>query len=175
MGIFNILLHNSGQKARTLAPTQQQTPQGYRGVLEHDTSLCTGCGTCAYVCSPGAIHLERQQNGVLWEYLGVQCSFCARCVQFCPTGALQMVEQSPGALRAIPEDPARPLNTQHMVDYQPCERCGQPFVPMPAHVLARLSGREIETGMASLLRLCEKCRSRVASERIRNGLGGGAK
>lgn len=59
-----------------------------------------------------------------------------------------------------------------MIDYQPCERCGQPFVPLPAPVLARLSGGAVDPGMSSMMRLCEKCRSRVTSQRLKESFVG---
>jgi len=177
MRIFQILLRNTGQKARTLAPGTLAAPAGYRGTLQHDTSLCTGCGTCAYVCSPGAIRLEKQPAGVLWQYQAVQCTFCARCAEYCPTKAIQL-EDAPHqtALAAVPESAplasSGPLETRHMIDYQPCERCGQPFVPLPAPVLARLSGGAVDPGMSSMMRLCEKCRSRVTSQRLKESFVG---
>lgn len=166
MRIFQILLRNTGQKGRTLAPGTLPAPAGYRGALLHDTSLCTGCGTCAYVCSPGAIRLEEQAAGVLWQYQVGRCTFCARCAEFCPTKAIRM-EDEPSQTAVDAENGT--LVTRHMIDFQPCERCGRPFVPLPAQVLARMAGGTLDSGR---MRLCEKCRARVNSQRLKESLTG---
>lgn len=168
MGIFNILFRNSGQKTRTLGPADQTRPEGYRGTLEHDTSLCIGCGTCAYVCSPGAIRLEPRSGGMLWQYQAERCTYCARCAEYCPTQAIRLETAVPLTTVSI----GAATVTHHMVDFQPCERCGQPFIPMPAPILARLLGREVEPDLAGLMRLCEKCRARVTSQRLKDSLTG---
>src|SRR5512146_2381524 len=97
MGIFNILFRNTGQKARTLLPSEQSIPAGFRGVLEHDTRLCIGCKTCAYVCSPGAITLENRPVDIVWQYQVARCTFCSRCAEYCPTKAIRLVDSAPAA------------------------------------------------------------------------------
>lgn len=165
MGIFDILFRNTGHGARTLAPANQSLPAGYRGAVTHDLAACTGCGTCAYACSPRAIRLEQIPGGVAWEYQVAQCTFCGRCEAYCPTGAIRLDSSAPA-----PQD--HPQIVHHVVAYHPCERCGQPFIPLPAPVLARRMGREMEGEVAGLLRLCEKCRARVTSQRFKDSLTG---
>jgi len=46
------------------------------------------------------------------------------------------------------------------VYYQPCTRCGRPIIPIPVPVLALLYGSRLPEEIATLNRLCEKCRSR---------------
>lgn len=174
MGIFQILFHNSGQKIRTLTPADQTTPEGYRGALVHDVSLCTGCGTCAYVCSPGAIHVDKNEGEAVWRYEAVACTFCARCAEYCPTQAITLTRLAPKT--AVGERES--LLTRHVVEKKPCERCGQPFIPLPVPVLARLTGHqpgaEIEAAddLPRLYRMCEKCRARVTSQRFKESLTG---
>src|SRR5512133_2512043 len=127
MGIFNILFRNTGQKARTLGPDDQSIPSGFRGILEQDPGLCIGCKTCAYVCSPGAIWLENQPEGIAWQYQAERCTFCSRCAEYCPTGAIQLAAAPHTGLLAEPGA----LTTRHMVEYQRCPRCGQPFMALP--------------------------------------------
>lgn len=166
MRIFEILLRNTGQKARTLAPGTLPAPAGYRGTLQHETNLCTGCGTCAYVCSPGAIQLDQRAEGVLWQYQAVQCTFCSRCAEFCPTKAIRLEDAPHHTVLAAPE------TTYHMIGYQPCERCGRPFVPLPVPVLERMSRGAVETSSGSLWRMCEKCRSRVFGQKLKESFTG---
>ena len=172
MGIFDILFRNTGQKARTLRPENQSVPAGFRGALEHETSLCIGCRTCAYVCSPGAITLETQPDGIAWQYLAARCTFCSRCAEYCPTGAIRL---EPAPLAGLVTEPDM---AQHLVAYQHCERCDRPFVALPVPVLEQLMRREV-TGAANdsynidrLMRLCEKCRSRVTSQQLKDSLIG---
>ncbi len=180
MSILDILFRNSGQKSRTLRPADQSTPLGYRGALEHNVDRCTGCGTCAYVCSPGAIRVEKRADGVLWHYQAVRCTFCARCAEFCPTKAIRLTDQanpptiaeSTTSAAAVTVGALDPLVTEHRIDFRPCERCGQPFVPLPAPVLAQMTGREVDDGLAGLMRLCEKCRARVFSQRLKDSFAG---
>jgi ferredoxin len=174
MGIFDILFRNTGQKARTLRPDEQSLPEGFRGKLDHTTDICIGCKTCAYVCSPGAIRLAEEPEGIVWQYQAERCTFCGRCAEYCPTGAINLDRSIPQAPRGIRStQPAR-----HLVEYQRCARCGQPYLALPAPILAKLTGQNIEPGanegfdLDSLARLCEKCRSRVTSQRIKDSLAG---
>lgn len=171
MGILDILIHNTRRKNRTLKPVEQSLPEGYRGALSHDADLCTGCHTCASVCSPGAIRVEAEECGILWRYQATRCSFCARCAQYCPTGAIQLGVTAPAvALRA-----QETLLTEHRIAYEPCARCGKPIVPLPAQVLERLVGPETAASAADaygFAHLCEKCRSRVTVQRFKDGLTG---
>lgn len=176
MGILNILFHNSERKARTLRPADQTTPEGYRGALAHDASACTGCGTCAYVCSPGAIQVEKQPGGVLWQYRAIACTFCARCAQYCPTQAITLARLAPKT--AIGERES--LITRHFIAQSRCERCGQPFIPLPVPVLSRMlphgpsAPAETPGDLLAMYRLCEKCRARATSERLKDSLTGAA-
>jgi hydrogenase-4 component H len=179
MGIFNVLFRNTGQKARTLRSDKPPVPvpAGFRGRLEHDQYICIGCKTCAYVCSPGAIRLELQPEGISWQYQAGRCTYCARCAEYCPTGAISLAETVPQ--RAMAERGA-PV-TSHLVEYQRCSRCGQPYLALPGPILAKLTGHDIEPGinegfdLASLATLCEKCRARVTSQRIKDSLTGRSK
>lgn len=173
MGILQLLFQNSREKARTLKPEQQSAAAGYRGVLAHELPRCTGCGTCAYVCSPGAIHLETQPDGIRWNYSAGACTFCARCAEYCPTQAISLTG-------ALPQASAMPAEINHLVAYQPCRRCGQPMVPLPAHALASLSrkeegqpaGPDDSGNLEETLGYCEKCRSRVTVQRWKDSLTG---
>src|SRR5512133_248926 len=172
MGIFDILFRNTGQKARTLRPDDVSIPEGYRGILEHNLSLCIGCKTCAYVCSPGAIRLDAQPGGVAWQYQAARCTYCSRCAEYCPTGAIRLEAEAHQSALAETGSPVM----DHLVEVKHCARCGQPFNPLPVPILERLIGHEIravENGafdMVSLMRLCEKCRSRVTSQRFKDSL-----
>ena len=90
MGILGIVWRNFGRSARTRRPDDMPaTPAPFRGLIEQDASLCTGCRACATVCSPKAISFDDEQpTGITWKFFAGQCSFCGLCVQFCPTHAI---------------------------------------------------------------------------------------
>ncbi|MDI7247542.1 MAG: Coenzyme F420 hydrogenase/dehydrogenase, beta subunit C-terminal domain [Bacillota bacterium] len=48
-----------------------------------ETGLCTGCGTCAGVCAPGAIRMA-YVNGDPEPELSGKCSSCGACYDVCP-------------------------------------------------------------------------------------------
>ncbi len=169
MSILKIITRNIRQRSRTRRPDDRVPhPAGFRGMLRHDPSLCTACKTCAYVCSPGAMAFDRYaEASVTWRYFAEQCTFCGQCVAFCPTQALGFEAGTP----VVTGDRAQHL-LAHQVFYRPCSRCGQPVVPLPEPILVRLYGSPLPPEAAALHTLCERCRSRVAGERIKAGLRG---
>ncbi len=172
MSIFKIIARNVRQGSRTRRPDDKVPhPDGFRGMLRHDPSLCTACRTCAYVCSPAAIAFDQDAEtsitSITWRYFAEQCTFCGQCVAFCPTQALGFEAGAP----AVTGDRAQHL-LAHQVAYRPCSRCGQPVVPLPEPTLVSLYGSPLPPEVAALRNLCERCRSRVTGERIKAGLRG---
>jgi hydrogenase-4 component H len=169
MGIFSALLHNLSRGARTRRPADVvPSPAGFRGLLQHDLALCTGCQTCAYVCSPAAITFTEESGcAITWRYFAEQCTFCGRCVTYCPTHALQFTETSP----VVTQDREQ-HRIAHTVAYQPCERCGRPVIPLPEFYLRQQYGDPLPPEVLALRGLCESCRRRLASERLRRSFQG---
>ena len=169
MGILNIIPRNFGRKSRTRLPADAVPfPDGYRGTLQHDDSLCTGCQTCGYVCSPSAITFDTSDPAsIVWLYFAEQCSFCGRCATFCPTDAISFLADSP----IITGDRSM-HRLADRIYYQPCAHCGRPIIPIPVPVLALLYGNRLPEEIATLNKLCEKCRSRKASEHIKDAQTG---
>jgi hydrogenase-4 component H len=133
-------------------------------MIEHDTPLCTGCGTCAYVCAPRAITLEPKGDAaVTWKFSASQCSFCGLCVQYCPTQAIT----NPGKLPPVTGDQFQ-LRVAHEVTYHSCAQCGRPTIPLSTAVLQQLyAGKMTETAVAGQA-LCEACRRKSASRHLRD-------
>jgi hydrogenase-4 component H len=169
MGILNLIFRNGGRKPRTrLWAEVVPCPDGYRGTLQHAGCLCTGCQTCAYVCSPSAIRFDTSDPAfIIWRYSAEHCSYCGRCVEYCPTKAISFTPEPP----AVSAD----RTLRHLADkirYQPCARCGQPLIPLPNPVLTRLYQDCLPDKIERLNQLCEKCRSRTAGEQIKEALTG---
>jgi ferredoxin len=143
-------------------------PAGFRGLIEHDASLCTGCTACAFVCAPKAITLEKTDGAaVTWKFSAVQCSFCGLCVQYCPTHAIT----NRGKLPPVGGDLSL-YQVAHEVEYQPCSQCSRPIVPLAQPVLETLYGGDVTRAVLEQQTLCEACRRRHTSKRIRNAFLG---
>jgi len=169
MRILAILSRNSVRGSRTRSPEDRVPyPAGFRGTLAHDPARCTGCRTCAYVCSPGAITFgEADPRCIEWAYFAGQCTFCGRCVEYCPTQAICLKGESP----VVTGDQSR-HRLVHQVFYKPCARCGQLILPVPEPVLARLYNEQLSAEMVTHHGLCEKCRRKLASQRLKDAAMG---
>ena len=75
---------------RMQEPVQVQLPENYRGVLEVDIGLCTGCLLCARACPIDAIDVKVEKN----KETGVReitkfdidiglCMYCGLCTEAC--------------------------------------------------------------------------------------------
>jgi hydrogenase-4 component H len=168
MGIWNILSRNAVQGSRTRRPSDDVPfPEGFRGTLRHILEQCSGCGVCAYVCSPTAVSLVASGPGsTVWTYFAGKCTFCGRCVEYCPTEALDLDRSAP----PITGDPSR-HRVAHVVVFPPCQRCGRPVLPMPATLLVRLYGEPVPEAIQAGRRLCERCRGRASAETMKAQIG----
>ena len=165
MGILAMVWQNVRHAARTRRPQDMPSrPDGFRGIIQHDAPLCTGCGTCAYVCAPRAITLDMKgEAAVTWKFSAGQCSFCGLCVQYCPTHAIT----NPGGLPSVTGDQSQ-LRVAHEVTYQSCAECGRPTMPLPAAALRQTyTGGMTDTAVAGPA-LCEACRRKAASRHLRD-------
>jgi hydrogenase-4 component H len=161
MTMLKTVLGNFMRPARTRKPDDMPSvPPAFRGIIEHDAARCTGCGTCAYVCSPKAITLEeRGETAVAWRFFAGQCSFCGLCAAYCPTQAIATVSRVPG----VAGNPAD-HRWESLMPLEPCPRCGTPHIPLPEATLAEIP--------LSDKKLCAECRRQAASRRIRDAFLG---
>lgn len=166
MGMLNTLLRNLIKPVRTRPPAgMPATPPRYRGALTHDASLCTACGTCAYVCAPKAISFEvHADQSVSWKFYIGQCSFCGLCEQNCPTAAIGNSAQLPGTTLNTRSNGLRLESRIHRVA---CTRCGKPHLPLPAALQARLLAGKLSGAAEAEQAYCPDCRGHASSERLR--------
>jgi NADH-quinone oxidoreductase subunit I/NAD(P)H-quinone oxidoreductase subunit I len=81
---------------RTPLPVRDMLPPRYRGLLEVDAAVCTGCQACERACPIGciAITLEKdaanpkQRVVTQFDIDEAKCMFCGLCVEPCPTGSI---------------------------------------------------------------------------------------
>jgi ferredoxin len=163
MNIFNLLSQNFARKSRTRQPSDAVPyPKDFRGKLQHDTELCTACGTCVYVCSPGAISITGQDESIAdWDYTEDRCTFCGFCVQYCPTKALTFDFVSPSPITERVQH-----YTFHQIEQQPCRSCGKPAHAIPMGKLEEMYGKPLPEEIVETVGLCEHCRQELTSKRF---------
>ncbi len=75
-------------------PVQETLPEGYRGILEVDVRLCTGCLLCEKTCPIDCITIDVQKNAAGGRELATfdidiaRCMYCGLCSEACGTGAI---------------------------------------------------------------------------------------
>lgn len=94
---------------RTPLPVRDMLPPRYRGFLEVDAAICTGCQACERACPINciAITLEKDPSNpkqrlvTQFDIDEAKCMFCGLCVEPCPTGAIQHTREFEGSQRHI--------------------------------------------------------------------------
>jgi formate hydrogenlyase subunit 6/NADH:ubiquinone oxidoreductase subunit I len=94
---------------RTPRPVREMLPPRYRGFLEVDASICTGCQACERACPIGCIQITlekdaanpKQRMVTQFDIDEAKCMYCGLCVEQCPTGSLQHTREFEGAMRSI--------------------------------------------------------------------------
>ena len=83
---------------------QDTLPLRYRGILDVDLDICTGCLACERACPIDCITIEIQSNKPSKERVFTRfdididkCMFCGLCVEPCPTGAIRHSQEFEGA------------------------------------------------------------------------------
>lgn len=165
MGILSLVWQNFRHRTRTLHPSDMPAaPAPFRGLIEQDVSLCTGCKACATVCAPRAISFdEANADGLIWNFSAGRCSFCGLCVKYCPTQAIS----NNGKLPPVTGEKAR-LTVAHEIRYEPCTGCGRLIIPIPEPALRRIYGTALTETEARQRTLCQECKQKSASRHIRD-------
>lgn len=94
---------------RTELPVRDQLPPRYRGFLEVDTSICTGCQACERNCPIGCIQITldkdptnpKQRMVSQFDIDEAKCMFCGLCVEPCPTGSIQHSREFEGSQASV--------------------------------------------------------------------------
>jgi hydrogenase-4 component H/formate hydrogenlyase subunit 6 len=96
MSIFTMLWQNLWSGSRTLRfPARPKVSQRYRGLVQFDPELCTGCAICKFRCTSRAITYQAGKGEFTWGYDPGQCTFCGRCVEGCKANALSQEPDCP--------------------------------------------------------------------------------
>ncbi|MGA3131446.1 MAG: 4Fe-4S dicluster domain-containing protein [Terracidiphilus sp.] len=90
MNILTMLWKNLRRGYQTLLfPARPNVTARFRGLVEFDPVLCTGCGICKMRCTSRAIDIKPGKGEFTWSYNPGQCTFCGRCVEGCIEHALK--------------------------------------------------------------------------------------
>lgn len=96
MSILTMLWKNLWGGTRTLRfPLRPKVTQRYRGLVQFNPELCTGCAICKFRCTSRAITYQAGKGEFTWSYDPGQCTFCGRCVEGCKANALSQESACP--------------------------------------------------------------------------------
>jgi formate hydrogenlyase subunit 6/NADH:ubiquinone oxidoreductase subunit I len=83
---------------------QDTLPFRYRGILEVDLEICTGCLACERACPIDCIVIEAPKDQKTKEMLLTRfdidiakCMYCGLCSEVCPTGSIHHTTEFEGA------------------------------------------------------------------------------
>jgi NADH-quinone oxidoreductase subunit I/NAD(P)H-quinone oxidoreductase subunit I len=83
---------------------QDTLPFRYRGILEVDLEICTGCLACERACPIDCIVIEapkdKQTRQMMLNRFDIdiaKCMYCGLCSEPCPTGAIHHTSEFEGA------------------------------------------------------------------------------
>lgn len=85
-------------------PVQETLPLRYRGILEVDLDICTGCLACERVCPITCItigiDMDKQTKQRTFGNFDIdicKCMYCGLCAEACPTGSIRHSQEFEGA------------------------------------------------------------------------------
>ncbi len=140
----------------------------YRGKPEITFELCMGCGACANACPAEAITIEDVGGRRVWKVFYGRCIYCARCQEVCPLGAISLSREFELASRSRSD-----LIVEANLMLAKCDSCGSSMDVTEREVIyadeilkASETPDELINKLSRYLKLCRKCKRRLAAESI---------
>ena len=124
-------------------------PSRYRGLLEVDMNVCTGCMACERACPIAVIKIStdkdpsnpKQRVITQFDIDEAKCMFCGLCTEPCPTAAIQHTREFEGTMKSVENlvyrwvpDPERPVPF-----YRPVKGQDAPRAPVGQILKQRLA------------------------------------
>jgi len=110
---------------RTPVRVQDTLPFRYRGILDVDMEICTGCLACERACPIDCIAIVCEKNAQTRELTISQfdidiakCMYCGLCSEPCPTGSIHHTTEFEGADFSL-ESLIRRFITEPVIAYKP--------------------------------------------------------
>jgi NADH-quinone oxidoreductase subunit I len=134
---------------RTDKRVADMLPVRYRGLLEVDVAVCTGCMACARACPIEVIKIAadkdpanpKQRVITQFDIDESKCMFCGLCVEACPTGAISHTREFESTMKAVDNlvfrwvpDPAQPAPF-----YRPVKGQDAPRAPVGSLIKPKLA------------------------------------
>ena len=146
---------------RTAVAVHDLLPPRYRGFLEVDASICTGCQACERACPISCIQITldkdpanpKQRVVSQFDIDEAKCMFCGLCVEPCPTGSIQHTREFEGTQRSVRNlvfrwaDPLQPFPVYKVQKDAPYF----PRAPLGSLVRALVDGRPWDAPGATYL------------------------
>ncbi len=120
---------------------QDTLPYRYRGILEVDLEICTGCLACERACPIDCIVIDVDKDPQTRELILsrfdidiIKCMYCGLCSEVCPTGSIHHTREFEGA-DFSQESMIRRFVKEPVVAYKP--KKGEETDPEIAPILER--------------------------------------
>ncbi len=85
------------KSATQMYPAERiEPPKRYRGALDYDVKVCTGCSLCVKDCPSNAIQLviiDRAKKRYVLKYDMDRCVYCGQCVVNCKPKCMSMTHE----------------------------------------------------------------------------------
>jgi formate hydrogenlyase subunit 6/NADH:ubiquinone oxidoreductase subunit I len=126
---------------RTEIRVQDSLPFRYRGLLDVDLEICTGCLACERACPIDCIVIDAEKDKTTKEMILkrfdidlAKCMYCGLCSEPCPTGSIHHTPEFEGADYSL-ESLVRRYVKAPLVAYKPPK--GAETDPEVGPILAR--------------------------------------
>ncbi len=104
---------------------QDTLPYRYRGILEVDLEICTGCLACERACPINCIAIDIERDKATKQTVIrrfdidlAKCMYCGLCSEPCPTGSIHYTREFEGADYSL-ESLVRRYTPDPVVAYRP--------------------------------------------------------
>lgn len=130
---------------------QPLTTSSFRGIIEIDPSVCTGCGACIRICPSKALSLTIEGEEAILRYFIGRCIFCGMCADICPEKAIKVTKEFELASKQLSD---LYVDVEHEVIT--CKKCGAKFSTKKLVNKTMTLFEDIIP--ESLIQLCPRCR-----------------